>query len=194
MNADASEWTVTADSDSDLMTQVHDGRVAALGELFERHHAALYRFCLRMTGNRGSSEDLVQDVFMRMLKHRDSFRPETGFLPWMYRIARNACVDHLRRSSRAPESAIDLDARPGEAAPDDERLAARQQTGLIRRALLELPVEKREVLLLSRYELKSYEEIAQALGITVSNVKIRAHRAIKQLREVYHDLAKEVTP
>ena len=194
MDADSSERTLAADSDSDLMTQVHDGRVAALGELFERHHAALYRFCLRMTGNRGTSEDLVQDVFMRMLKHRDSFRPETGFLPWMYRIARNACVDHLRRSSRAPESAVDLDARPAEAAPGDERLAAHQQTGLIRRALLELPVDRREVLLLSRYELKSYEEIAQALGITVSNVKIRAHRAIKQLREVYRDLAKEVTP
>src|SRR5512145_521458 len=123
------------------MGQVHEGRVAALGELFERHHAALYRFCLRMTGNRGTSEDLVQDVFMRMLKHRDSFRPETGFLPWMYRIARNACVDHLRRLSRAPESAVDLDARPADALPSDERLEGRQQAGLIRRALLELPVD-----------------------------------------------------
>jgi len=194
MDADSSERTLVAESDSDLMTQVGEGRVAALGELFERHHAALYRFCLRMTGNRGASEDLVQDVFMRMLKHRASFRPHTGFLPWMFRIARNACVDHLRRSSRAAEAVEDLDARPADETPSDDHVAGRQQAGLIRRALLELPPDRREVLLLSRYELRSYEEIAQALGITVNNVKIRAHRAIKQLREVYRDLAREVTP
>jgi len=194
MDADSSERTLVAESDSDLMTQVGEGRVASLGELFERHHVALYRFCMRMTGNRGVSEDLVQDVFMRMLKHRASFRPHTGFLPWMFRIARNACVDHLRRSSRAPEAVADLDAQPGDTTPSDDRVAERQQAGLIRRALLELPPDRREVLLLSRYELRSYEEIAQTLGITVNNVKIRAHRAIKQLRQVYHDLAREVTP
>ena len=74
-----------------------------LGELFERYHVPLYRFCLRMTGNTAVSEDLVQDIFMRMLKHRMSFKPNTTFTPWMYRIARNACIDHIRRLSKAPE-------------------------------------------------------------------------------------------
>ena len=78
-------------TDSELMTEVRAERVGALGTLFERHHGKLYHFCLRMTGNRGVSEDLVQDVFMRMLKHRKSFQPNTAFMPWMYRIARNAC-------------------------------------------------------------------------------------------------------
>jgi RNA polymerase sigma-70 factor (ECF subfamily) len=186
---------VTVESDSDLMIQVREGRVAALGELFERHHAALYRFCLRMTGNRAESEDLVQDVFMRMLKHRTTFKPDQGFPPWMYRIAHNVAVDYLRRSSRAPQAEPDLEDRPADLPPSDERVLEREQAALLRRALLELPADRREVLLLSRYELKSYEEVAEALGISVGTVKTRAHRAIKQLREVYQGLIqKGVTP
>jgi RNA polymerase sigma-70 factor, ECF subfamily len=182
-------------SDSDLMIQVKDGRVAALGELFERHHPALYRFCLRMTGNRAESEDLVQDVFMRMLKHRESFKPDTGFTPWMFRIARNVAVDSLRRSSRAPQAEPDLDVRPADQPSSDERVVEHEQTVLLRRALLELPPDRREVLLLSRYEMKSYEEVAETLGVSVGTVKTRAHRAIKQLRELYQGLLeKGVTP
>src|SRR5262245_11435484 len=177
------------------MIQVKEGRVAALGELFERHHPALYRFCLRMTGNRAESEDLVQDVFMRMLKHRESFKPDTGFTPWMFRIARNVAVDSLRRSSRAPQAEPDLDVRPADQPGSDERVVEREQTGLLRRALLELPPDRREVLLLSRYEMKSYEEVAEALGVSVGTVKTRVHRAIKQLRELYQGLQeKGVTP
>lgn len=184
------------ESDSDLMIQVKEGRVAALGELFERHHAALFRFCLRMTGNRAESEDLVQDVFMRMLKHRDSFKPDAGFPPWMYRIAHNVAVDYLRRSSRAPQPEEELEARPADVQPSDERAVEREQAVLLRRALLELPPDRREVLLLSRYELKNYEEVAEALGVSVGTVKTRVHRAIKQLREVYLGLLQQkgVTP
>ena len=187
---------MTVESDSDLMVQVRQGQVAALGELFERHHAALYRFCLRMTRNRGESEDLVQDVFMRMLKHKDSFNPDAGFSPWMYRIAHNVAVDHIRRRAvRAPQPEEDLEARPAELPLADEQVAEREQAGLVRRALMELPADRREVLLLSRYELKSYEEVAEALGVTVGTVKTRIHRAVKQLREVYLGLLQRgVTP
>lgn len=183
------------ESDSDLMVRVQQGRAAALGELFERHHAALFRFCLRMTGNRAESEDLVQDAFMRMLKSRDSFRPDMSFSPWMYRIAHNVAVDYLRRSSRAPRAEPDLEDRPMDRPPGDERLLEREQAGLVRRALLELPPDLREVLLLSRFEMKSYDEVAAALGVTVGTVKTRVHRAIKRLRDVYEGLLqKGVTP
>jgi RNA polymerase sigma-70 factor (ECF subfamily) len=184
------------ESDSELMIRVRQGRVAALGELFERHHAALYRFCLRMSGNRAESEDLVQDVFMKMLKHRESFKVDAGFLPWMYRIAHNVAVDYLRRSSRMSGTEADLEARPADIQPSDEGVIDREKTGLLRRALLELPPDRREVLLLSRYELKSYEEVATVLGVSVGTVKTRAHRAIKQLREVYLGLLQQkgVTP
>jgi RNA polymerase sigma-70 factor (ECF subfamily) len=174
------------------MREVRNGRTGALATLFERHHARLYRFCLRIIGNRQSAEDLVQDVFMRMLKYRATFRDDVAFGPWMFRIARNACTDHLRRSTR--EGAPD---RPGAAAieelpaPDRDAAAEDDRAELIRRALLTLPIERREVLVLSRYEFKTYEEIAHALGCSVGAVKVRAHRAIKQLREAYLELAGE---
>lgn len=181
-------------SDTELMREVRDGRTGGLATLFERHHTRLYRFCLRMTGNRQASEDLVQDVFMRMLKHKGTFKDEMVFAPWMFRIARNACVDHLRRSSVDSVPEEEIDRRPAEhdaqARSED---AVDERAELIRRALLALPVERREVLVLSRYEFKSYEEIARALGCSVGAVKVRAHRAIKQLRQVYLELSREAS-
>jgi RNA polymerase sigma-70 factor (ECF subfamily) len=96
---------------------------------------------------------------------------------------RRAAVDHV------PEEQIDreLVERPVDTAPD------KHDIDLVRRALLALPVERREVLVLSRYEFKTYEEIARALGCSVGAVKVRAHRAIKQLREIYLDLAGEAS-
>ena len=175
------------------MREVRSGRTGALATLFERHHARVYRFCVRIIGNRQTAEDLVQDVFMRMLKYRATFRDDVAFGPWMFRIARNACTDHLRRVAREGSpcrpgtvSVEDLPAVGHDAAEAEEDRAE-----LVRRALLSLPLERREVLVLSRYEFKSYEEIANALGCSVGAVKVRAHRAIKQLREAYVDLAAE---
>jgi RNA polymerase sigma-70 factor (ECF subfamily) len=169
------------------MRDVRDGRTRALATLFERHHARIYRFCLRLTGDRQAAEDLVQDVFMRMLKYRESFRGEMAFEPWMFGIARNACLNHLRRSKLAALENRELGDLPDEAAPEDERAE------LVRRALLALPVERREVLVLSRYEFKSYEEIAAVLGCSVGAVKVRAHRALKELRERYLALLQETS-
>ena len=182
---------MTTPSDTELMREVRGGRAGALAPLFERHHARLYRFCLRMTGNRPASEDLVQDVFMRMLKYSRTFRDEMSFLPWMFRIARNACVDHLRRraADRLPAQLPD-EIESNEPALEESDVHD-ERAELIRRALLALPAERREVLVLSRYEFKSYEEIARALNCSVGAVKVRAHRAIKQLREVYLELSRE---
>lgn len=189
-------------NDTELMREVRGGRTGALATLFERHHARLYRFCLKMTGDRQASEDLVQDVFMKMLKYRRTFRGDTAFAPWMFRIARNACVDHLRRSTPdAVPSDHSGDRRGGEPLaadhpsderPVEERAAEDERAALVRRALLTLPVDRREVLVLSRYEFKTYEEIAGALGCSVGAVKVRAHRAMKQLRQIYLALSQEV--
>jgi RNA polymerase sigma factor (sigma-70 family) len=182
---------MSQDSDSDLMRHVRSGRTSALATLFERHHARLYRYCLRMTGNAQTSEDLVQDVFMKMLKYKANFRDDSAFVPWMFGIARNACVAHWRKAAIDAVPEGELDGAPAEPETHDDHVGA-QQAELVRRALLALPVERREVLVLSRYEFKTYEEIARTLGCSVEAVRVRAHRAIKQLREIYHDLAGEV--
>jgi RNA polymerase sigma factor (sigma-70 family) len=182
---------MSEDSDSELMRRVRGGRTSALATLFERHHTRLYRYCLRMTGNRQTSEDLVQDVFMKMLKHKAQFRDDSVFMPWMYGIARNACAMYWRRAALHPVAESDLDSLPAEPQADDDHAGA-QQADLMRRALLQLPAARREVLVLSRYEFQTYEEIAHALGCSVSAVKVRAHRALKQLGDIYRDLTGEV--
>jgi len=173
------------------MRQVRGGRTAALATLFERHHARLYRYCLRMTGNRASAEDLVQEIFMKMLKYKHTFRDDSDFVPWMFGIGRNACLGHLRRAANAHISESDVDEMPSQEesfeSPDRE-----QEGDLVRRALQRLPAERREVLVLSRFEFKTYEEIARALDCTVGAVKVRVHRAMKQLREIYLDMTEEV--
>lgn len=180
-----------ANNDNHLMGEVRSGRTSALATLFERHHSRIYRFCLRMTGDRQSSEDLVQEVFMRILRYRKSFKSELDFAPWMFRIARNACVDHLRNSRQYPDTGHDIDSTAAEQPTADDELASHEDARLVRRALLQLPMEKREVLVLSRFEFKSYEEIAGVLGCSVGAVKVRAHRAMKQLRQLYMELSKE---
>jgi RNA polymerase sigma-70 factor (ECF subfamily) len=170
------------------MRQVRGGRTAALATLFERHHSRLYRYCLRMTGNRSAAEDLVQDTFMKMLKYKGTFRDDSEFTPWMFSIGRNASLAHLRRTAN------DRERGDGEAeeelahVPDEPR---QDEHELVRRALLELPAERREVLVLARYEFKSYEEIAGVLGCSVGAVKVRVHRALKQLRDIYLGLTGE---
>jgi RNA polymerase sigma-70 factor (ECF subfamily) len=174
------------------MRQVRGGRTVALATLFERHHARVYGYCLRMTGNRSAAEDLVQDVFMKMLKYKATFKDDSELVPWMFGIARNSCLAHLKRraADHVPATPAIEDAATEEAheEPHDER-----QSELVRQALLRLPAERREVLVLSRFEYKSYDEIARVLDCSVGAVKVRVHRAMKQLREIYLDMAGEVS-
>lgn len=178
-------------SDEDLMRDVRAGRSSALAVLFERHHTRLYRFCLHMIGDRHVAEDLVQEVFMRMLKFRTSYRGDAAFAPWMFRIARNACVDHLRRAASETPPALYVEDNLAGAPDAESRAAELERSELVKRALLALPVQGREVLVLSRFEFKTYEEIARVLGCSVGAVKVRAHRALKQLREIYVSLTEE---
>lgn len=178
-------------TDQQLMLQVKGGDVSRLAELFERHHARIYHFCYRMTGNEATSQDLVQEVFMRILKYRGTFREDSSFLPWMYRMARNACIDHFRRRGRAPIATDELPDVPSEGRSAAERLVLSEDVGRLRDALLRLPVDKREVLVLSRFELRRHAEIADLLNCSVGAVKVRVHRALKQLREIYFELSSE---
>jgi RNA polymerase sigma factor (sigma-70 family) len=184
-------------SDHQLMTEVRDGDTRKLAVLFERHHKALFNFFVHMNGDRDLSEDLVQDVFFRMLRYRHTYDPKHAFTGWMYQIARNASVDHARK--RKPEVPIDAgpagDDRtagpePASSAPGaEEQLRKTQELRLLRKALDQLPEEKREILILSRFQNLKYEEIAEALGCELGTVKVRVFRATRALGEIYFQLA-----
>jgi len=179
-------------ADNVLMQKVRDGDVAKMAVLFERHHHALFRYFLRLTGHREFSEDLVQDVYLRMLKYRHTYRGGSPFTSWMYQVARNAHMDGVaKRKGETPlfEEGIQ---EPASADPDPaEILRRRQDVGLVRRALAALPVEKREVLVLSRFQNLKYEQIADILGCDAGTVKARVYRAIKALSQIFYEMAGE---
>src|SRR6266480_5942415 len=91
---------MTLAPDEDLMLQVRDGAGEMLGVLFDRYQTPLFNFYSKLTGDRTLSEDLVQEVFLRILKYRQSYRPGTPFRAWVYQIARNARIDHFRKFPR----------------------------------------------------------------------------------------------
>jgi RNA polymerase sigma factor (sigma-70 family) len=171
-------------SDEDLMTQVRSGIGEMLGVLFERYHVPLFNFYLKLTGDRPVSEDLVQEVFLRILKYRHSYQPDTAFRAWMYQIARNARVDLLRK--RRPETNWEPEMSPAVAPVDSAQQS--QEALLLHSALMQISEDKREVLILSRFQDLKYEEIAQLLGCEVGTVKTRVHRALQDLRQVFQQL------
>src|SRR5215471_5432499 len=178
-------------TDEFLMTAVRDGDVGKLGMLFDRYHGTLFDFFCRMLGNRAVAEDLVQDVFFRILKYRKTYRDDSHFTTWMFHIARNTRYDHFKKHRGEvgfPEEGIDI---PSHGPFPSQQFERDQQTELLKRALLQLPEEKRELLVLARYQEMKYEDIAQVLGIDVGAVKVRVHRAVKELREIYLKLAGE---
>ena len=176
-------------TDNHLMKQVRDGNVEKLAILFERHHVMLYNFFLRLTSNRGISEDLVQDVFIRILKYRTSYRGEAKFTIWLYKIARNTHIDYLRKR----KNEVSLGELWEEAASQQpsfpEKVEQAQEIALLSQALTKLPLKKREVLILSRFHNLKYKEIAELFGCRTGAVKSLAHRAIKELSEAYFRLS-----
>ncbi|HWX56703.1 MAG TPA: RNA polymerase sigma factor [Verrucomicrobiae bacterium] len=170
--------------DEELMAQVRNGIGEMLGVLFDRYQAPLFSFYCKLTGDRTLSEDLVQEVFFRILKYRHTYETGTRFRPWMYQIARNARTDHFRKYR--PETSLEPEMSPSITHPD---LAQQnQEAALLHRALLQLPEEKREVLVLSRFQELKYEEIAQLMGCEVNTVKVRVHRALQELRKTFQGL------
>ncbi len=189
------------DDDHQLMVRVREGDLDALGHLFESFHQRLYGFCRRLVGNPAAAEDVVQEVFCRVLKYRHTFRDEGDVTVWLYRLTRNACIDHLRKSSRTQALSLEPDEdgsglpelRSDRPLPLDD-LESAESLALLGQAMERLPIANRELLELARFQGLRYEQISNLLGCTVGAVKVRVHRAVKQLREVYLGLAEGVTP
>ena len=177
--------------DEAIMRDVRAGEVGKLETLFDRHHRALYRYFVHLTSDCAVSEDLVQEVFFRILKYRHTYETETSFRAWMFQIGRNVHMDHAgkRRAEVAlPESAVELGST--EALPD-RLVQEKEEAVLLRRALAALPPEKREVLVMSRFLEWKYEEIATALKCEVGTVKVRVYRAMRELGDRFFALGGE---
>ncbi len=197
MHGGTREESVDPNGDERAMLRVRDGQVESLTELYARHRTPLYNFFVRVTGNAHLSEDLVQDVFLRMLKYRHTYKEGSRFATWMYRIARNAHHDAWRKGRResavATEDLVENESLwSAEPAPDGEA-SKNQEIAWLQGALAALSLESREVLVLSRFQGLKYDEIARVLDCRVGAVKMRVHRAMLELRERFSALAGKET-
>lgn len=180
--------SVETRTDTELMVAVREGDLPALAVLFDRHHAKLFNFFLRLTGRWETSEDLVQESFLRILKYRATFRADASFAVWMYRIGRNALADQTRKA-RAPLEPLEAagETLAAVASPLDD-VSLREEVDALRDALAQLPADRREILVLARFEGLSHQEIAELMGCSVGATRVRIHRALAELREVYSAL------
>src|SRR5262249_16711517 len=155
------------------------------GRLFDRYHVPLFDYLCRLTGSRHVAEDLVQEVFLRVLKYRATYRDGARFEPWVYSIARNARADYYsKRDATRPLSAEALEAPDTTPGPEGQ-LEAEGESGRLRRALMKLREDRRELLILARYRGMKHEAIGELLGVDSGTVKVRIHRALKELREIF---------
>ncbi len=182
-------------SDSDLMLSYADGQVKAFEELVSRHEKPLFNFILRSCGNASRAEEILQEVFLRVIKYSDSYKPTAKFTTWVYTIARNLCIDKARKRSRATELSLDeprgsdadgptlghklADGGAEAASVEYDRQAFRQK---LEEALDQLPDEQREVFVLREFSGLKYREIADAVDCKVPTVKSRMRYALKALR------------
>ncbi|MBZ0110918.1 MAG: RNA polymerase sigma factor [Thermoanaerobaculia bacterium] len=181
----------TQPSDQEVMNLVVDGDFSQLDCLFDRYHRKLYAYCLRMTSNREVAQDLVQDVFLRVLKYRHTYQPGRAVAPWIFRMARNSSIDHLRRRGReVPHEDLDWEDPAPRLVPVEE-LQKREELAQLRSALDKLAVDRRDLLVMARFTEMKYDEIAESLGCSVGAVKVRVHRAMKELRELFGQLSRE---
>src|SRR5712671_3770623 len=132
--------------DEELMFLVRNGVVEMLGVLFDRYQSPLFNFYCKLTGDRSASEDLVQEVFYRILKYRKSYQSGMSFRSWMYQIARNARLDQARRQKPDAELEDESASSRMSAFTAGDAVEHDQEVELLPRALMQLAEEKREVL------------------------------------------------
>lgn len=159
------------------MARYQGGDVAAFDELFHRHAGRLHAYFARTTGSSEAASELVQQTFLQLHRARRDFAAGRDFAPWLYAIAANLRRDWHRRRRRRPEepvAEVELGSTPPAASTASERL--------VRRCVGRLPEGQRDVVVLHWFNELSMAEIARALGVGRSAVKVRAHRAYKALR------------
>lgn len=184
-------------SDQEIVAWARTGYERAYRELVRRYERPVFSLIYRMVRDRERCEDLAQETFVKVLNALDSYRPEFKFSSWIFKIANNAAIDHLRRKELdtlsldgAPD-ATDPERREGTtlqlADPTEnalEELEARELGGQIERAIAQLRPEYRSCIVLRHVEGYPYDEIAEILELPLGTVKTYIHRARVELRTI----------
>jgi RNA polymerase sigma-70 factor (ECF subfamily) len=194
-------WDLAAASDQQIVVWAQDGAETAFRELVRRYQRPVFSLIYRMVRDREIAEDLAQETFVKVLNAIDSYRPEHKFSSWIFKIANNAAIDHLRR--REPDL-LSLDGAPDAVSPERreatalqvrdqgetplDELEARELGSHIETAIARLRPEYRACIMLRHVEGRPYEEIAAILDLPLGTVKTYIHRARAELRDMLGSL------
>ena len=186
---------LAARTDQEIVALARGGEEAAYRELVRRYERPLFSLLYRMVRDRELAEDLAQETFVKALNAIESYRPEFKFSSWIFKIASNAAIDHLRRREL---DTLSLEGSPHAETPEAieatalqigdrqesplEEVEARELGGEIEAAIAKLRPEYRSCILLRHVEGRAYEEIAEILGLPLGTVKTYIHRARNELR------------
>ena len=181
---------MTREQEAAIVRKVLGGDANAFETLVLEYEKNVYNIALRMMGNSEDAADMTQEAFIKAYNSLQSFRGDSKFSVWLYRIVSNVCLDFLRSKNRRPTVSLSVEDDDGEDAQLDvadesqspELLLDRKLTrDSVRRGLDSLPPDYRQILLLREIQGLSYDEIAQALSLEVGTVKSRIFRARKRL-------------
>jgi len=175
-------------SDAHLVRTYRSGDNDAFETLYRRYERPLFSFILRFVGNRESAEDLIQQTWMKVLKGLPGYRERSKFGSWLFGIANNCCIDHVRGitrkqvndfvSSEKMEELPDIDLEP------EGSLMQNELNERLHQAILKLPDEQKQVVLLRLYSEMPFKEIARIAGSSLNTVLGRMHYAVRNLRKI----------
>ncbi len=181
----------TTSSDAILVIAYINGNEKALADLIERHKQRIYSFIYSKVNDRDVTEDIFQDTFIKVIRtlKRGAYNEEGKFLPWVMRIAHNLIVDHFRKNSRMPKFENNGDFNIFSVLSDNELNAERkliksQVESDLRRLILELPEDQKEVLIMRLYKDMSFKEISEQTGVSINTALGRMRYALINLRKV----------
>ena len=175
-------------TDEIIMDAVKNGNLQQASLLFERYHKKIFNFLARMTMDRDLAEDLTQNVFLRIIKYRSSYKDGARFQSWIYQVARNVFSDHYQANKNRRADFVDVEKFEDHMPDVNDTIDMDEKERLLHSSMEKLSEEQRELLILTRFQHMKYEEVALIMDTTVANIKVKVHRAILKLREHYFEL------
>ena len=186
-------------SDEDLMLAFRDGDAAAFEELVSRHKRGLFNFLLRSVHNRARADEMLQEVFLRVIRAKDRYQRTARFTTWIYTIARNLCVDESRRQKfrrtlpleqrrRSDSGPSILDVTAAKQVGTDSASEAPKIRERVAAAIENLPDDQRQVFMLRQFSGLSFKQIGEVVGAPENTVKSRMRYALEKLRTDLRDI------
>jgi RNA polymerase sigma-70 factor (ECF subfamily) len=186
-------------SDEELLRRFNEGDADAFAELVRRYERPLYNFILRSVRRRERADELLQDVFMKVVQRSSDFKGQSKLSTWLYTIARNLCIDHSRKMVFRRHQSLDAPRAGGEDGPtllertaaegaEPDRAAVMEDLKRrIAEAVEELPEEQREVFLMRHVQGMRFKDIADVIGVPENTVKSRMRYALERLQRALAD-------